>query len=1324
MSQPPDSNSTASSADAPSHPRRRRRWLRWLIVLAVLLLLIIVAVQAVLWSSIPKSLVIDALQKALGVKVEAETVATGWWGSTRVENVAMTIPLEEQPFVKTGTIRVKHSSLIELVIFGLELESLDIDSPSVYARQSPSGRWNILDQLQSMGASSQDSSGTGGGGGGGPSERPKIPAINIHNATLHVTDNKNRTSTVGPLMLGGRPSDTAPGLVWDYNLLIPQQLTVEGRVVLGGDWRHEAKINVQDLAPLMTPFVGKPPDLKLAARWEGHSAGGVQGRLSIEQMTVQGIGIKGALGLGVAGGKLAVTPENLAVLDDQQQARATLVGGQVVFDSGEAKLDTVVARGPGIDLIANATFATATRTGELSLDWRATAAPAGLRHAGTLVAKLDRTFDGRVEATASLQTHGHMTDNSARNWAGRVEVSAAGPELNELAVTVQTPQFKLVGPRRTVVLDGLVASLYVSEQLGDRPGGVLQGSAPGLGVALQSMRLRDTERFSANGFFLVDSQQWALSFVGKDLPIPKLAPDALGVSVEAAGDSRIIHLQSVRVAAGDSMLQATGSYVRADPQPLVLKVDLDHVPPATDLEAKTLGGEETTPPLLEGLLSADGTVTGTVDPLKLTLTGEVQGVNVHLLQRDLGNLSVKVEGYADAHRAQLWRDPDGPPLSILGGTWELEAIHDLDQEATTLTIGFENLPLKEVGDFVNDPTLSGTAFGDWAIYVPTYRDVKNQVRAGGKLEAVNLVAAGYELDSLEAWTVVDDGRAGFEPLVVRRQEGVFTAKPSVALEDLKNIEIADLRLEQWPLALPPSTYLTVNASAPRVAVHLGNPPKPRDPKGTDKGPIAAGMRFESGPITLHSTVQLSDIDAGTVRMNAVLDNRVIDVRLLTATLFDSRLEARASANLDEPNNLTASFVLEDVNPERLRKLVPALEALSGSFDVRGAVGPVSGPDAMEPLGTDLFLTSRDVLYRPNTGDAAKPSPGIRIGDGRFQAQMRLDSKFQLERAILSDQSGIMDARTDCPPARNGPLPVNTLEAAGGVFSLWGRAVRNENDRKQPGLTTLTSHLRIGFRCLNLDQILQAYKPDDEPVPGEIDGSVVLYGTSGLVRTPVRRDDLDQAVDVKPPNPVTPAVTQPTSQTATAPAGVIDPNLVAPPVATGDAESFLTSILLAMQGEGQLRIRKSDLGNIDAISFLYNAMRLGQGSLQPTGSGELSFRVENGDVYLSAFRYFNRGVDVRAVGTVFNLQRLQKAPVRATAYGSVRALANVELPIVRSVVPDLDRLISALQQGGTSIDIGGTLGQPKMRVVLFEELGKSMRELLIGDFNASKRPPPR
>ncbi len=95
------------------------------------------------------------------------------------------------------------------------------------------------------------------------------------------------------------------------------------------------------------------------------------------------------------------------------------------------------------------------------------------------------------------------------------------------------------------------------------------------------------------------------------------------------------------------------------------------------------------------------------------------------------------------------------------------------------------------------------------------------------------------------------------------------------------------------------------------------------------------------------------------------------------------------------------------------------------------------------------------------------------------------------------------------------------------------------------------------------------------------------------------------------------------------------------------------------------------------------MRLGQDVRQPMGDGKLDIQIEKGDAFINSFKYENRGIEVYATGTVLDLTKLQDAELNLTAYGSVRPLKDVELPIVRSVVPDLEAVLADYQSSTKS-----------------------------------------
>src|SRR5687768_924678 len=76
-----------------------RRWLfRIFLVLLILIVVIAVAVQVVLWTDLPRNLVVAQVQKQLGLRVETRSFATGWGGKTRLDDVKLSLPLAEESF--------------------------------------------------------------------------------------------------------------------------------------------------------------------------------------------------------------------------------------------------------------------------------------------------------------------------------------------------------------------------------------------------------------------------------------------------------------------------------------------------------------------------------------------------------------------------------------------------------------------------------------------------------------------------------------------------------------------------------------------------------------------------------------------------------------------------------------------------------------------------------------------------------------------------------------------------------------------------------------------------------------------------------------------------------------------------------------------------------------------------------------------------------------------------------------------------------------------------------------------------------------------------
>ncbi len=151
------------------------------------------------------------------------------------------------------------------------------------------------------------------------------------------------------------------------------------------------------------------------------------------------------------------------------------------------------------------------------------------------------------------------------------------------------------------------------------------------------------------------------------------------------------------------------------------------------------------------------------------------------------------------------------------------------------------------------------------------------------------------------------------------------------------------------------------------------------------------------------------------------------------------------------------------------------------------------------------------------------------------------------------------------------------------------------------------------------------------------------------------------------------------------------------------------------GEGDLELVDSDLGNFAPLALLYNLMHVG-GTTRPTGHGTLGLSLQTSTLSMRNIRYFNRGVEARAAS--IDISRLWDAPdspIEGFIVGSARPFADLKLPLLA----DVDQILSVVQSGLTAVKVEGTLHNVKSRGAQFDELGDSLKRLIVGDVHASK-----
>ena len=71
----------------------------------------------------------------------------------------------------------------------------------------------------------------------------------------------------------------------------------------------------------------------------------------------------------------------------------------------------------------------------------------------------------------------------------------------------------------------------------------------------------------------------------------------------------------------------------------------------------------------------------------------------------------------------------------------------------------------------------------------------------------------------------------------------------------------------------------------------------------------------------------------------------------------------------------------------------------------------------------------------------------------------------------------------------------------------------------------------------------------------------------------------------------------------------------------------------------------------------------------------------------------------------------RSPVSGQAVGTAKPLSQIKIPFI---LPQIDDAMAALQENFTSYRIEGTAGEPKLAATTFGQIGRELRNLVVGD----------
>ena len=1312
------------------HPVLRRLFytLVTLLVLAVLLVGgALVAVHFALRSDYPRTIAQDVASSQLGLRVEIGGVDVPWFGPTVVRDLAVSLPLGDEPLLIVPVAYAEHPNLLVLAAQFLVTGNPPIDliavrDPVVTATQDVDGEWNVLRAIEAVQATQAAKPKSPDGGGG----VPPIPAIKLVGGTVTIRANAGPEAgrpaeavTIQGLQANGEPS----GLRYAFAAGVPGRAVVGGKVVPGGDFRQEVAVAATDVDEWVKPFLAAVPEnAAFVGRWSGRVVdGGVQGRLKIDRATFADATATGTLEASAAGDSAVVDLRNVVLnYGDLIPGGATVTQGTVTAGPEAVTADAIRVRVfGGVADVTTARYALAGgESATASVEYR------GLAPAGALA-----TLDGTVTAGFSAApTGGYVVDIDARGTADLPQATAdyalaldgRGEALTSLDLTARLERLFVrttgeggepverevptVTARAEVRFDGREERVTLKSLSTERP-----GELRGRGEYVLS---RDQQPVNA-GYLTVGA-------VGLPVDVPRL--EDVRIRVDAGLDAWVapevpagggepaprLTVKKAYALTDGVWVEGAGSFFAADPTPVRF----------TAVASRSPGTDGTDPlaELLRGTAYATASGGGTVDPVDLDLRVDLFARDLTLLDEyALSAFDGALVGDADDTRLHLASES---PVEVLGGTATVEITNPYSvDDPLTASLVVDRVAVPQAGALVGVDGLRGTLGG--RVDVTAKSLAVDEVEATARFQIPN-----FELDAARVAEVVtldaslSGGVVTVDPLLLETT-GRRTADQPLRGDArvTARLDLADLNNAQ--LGLTFNQYTAGLRGLPvEVVVNGGTP------EGKPLFASLSGNPEVNGKVNLTADVDvLQLVDFARATLDADAEGRALVLNALDLdTQFGGEFGATGRLDLDRPEAARLDASWDGIDLARIgdfaKQAVPDAEGLAGTASGGVVVGPSSSEQvqaAIEELRVGGLIDAGGVGRGRPLGPLAVVVRN-RTDGGRWR-EVEVGGLGVVAYVDLADRAadlvsaaGSPDAALDAASAASDAMPggratvapasggAGTAGQAGGpstrptfnVGQVVTRAARlqiagGEVDpffrvSLRPGARVAGSATErdpdeyfaqgtVAFSGLQVGPVVRSVAPEQDRVQGELAGNVVARGS------------LQQLTEL---------------------AGV--------------------QALAAFSGSGRIELSKAELGGVGAVDKLVGGARsradekaieaADARAADGRGRGTVRFRVEGDTLTVQDLSLLVQGIEIKGAPVVRELSQLPDSPLDGFVAATARPLADTRLPFLASA----DDALAALQSTVTAFKLKGTLadlGPDSLEPVSLAELGGTLKDIFGG-----------
>lgn len=1034
----------AKTATPRPAPRKKRWLLRIAIALAALVVLAVIIVQLVLWSNLPRGIAVSQIEKQLGLRLQVQSLSTGWLGNTRLTNVTVSLPLSTKAFLEVPVMKVKNTSLFGLMLGRpVAVKAIVLNNPHIYVVQDAGGQWNLQEVAQLLARA----------GGQKPSEEsaatssvPALPNVQLVGGIITIIDNKNRKAEIEPLSVNGY-RDTA--VSWKYDVRIPPRVKITGRLVPGGNWAHELAIELADPGYWAKPWFADLPALNVDATWRGAlTSAGPAGRLDLRKVT---LGLKtgaveayGAVSAAMTGAGVILKPENLLIKTGQTLLPDLSIASGVIdytLSSRDVQVQQLLVNLFGGPARVTADFNLNSHAGRLDAGWERLALPGNITHSGSFNAIFRQPFPNEVVLDAHLTSRGNTPSGP---WTAAATFGLDGQSLTRFTWTASASQLNWQRTGGGVDLDGLSLT------------GALQDNV----ISIGAMRLPNPDLLSGSASYeFTADQNWQANIEGQHWPFQFISGTQIAFALSARGGKerqsagplknaivQVTHLENFVLKTPDARLSANGTYTSGLPKPLDVNLLIVNAPPT---QAPAAVASSPKAKLINGAIEGRASLQGTIAPLKLEVRGHLDGREIDIRGHHLGQFSALLsdQSHIDGNGAFIYTQH----VKLLGGEWGIDGAYVFGSDQLKLDVGLDGVSLADVATVAGQQDISGTMGGQFSIIVPGLNpDPATISLSPAPITVRNLRVRGLAIDEVTATIALDRGALRIEPIVFKRGAGRGQMRLATAVADFRRIDLG-AHFENWPVEIPGAIgSILAGADIPDAVVELPIP--------ASADPAKQKLRITAHRIDLNSATTLKGELLGNVIVHAGLNGREIDVRGVHMKLLGGRFDGQAHATLDDPLASTFEFTWENLDFKKFAAIFPQLKDLSGSMTGDARLAPATVPHPREPLAIVITTKFANGAWRT-----------IPLQDARIAAYIGPNPEAPETgwRIVLEDN-------------RVDPSFIHVDE---GTIELWARFGFHGRGS--------SSQWQVSIRDANLNRVVHAFDPSAHQMPGRVSGTMML-----------------------------------------------------------------------------------------------------------------------------------------------------------------------------------------------------------------------------------------